>query len=47
MTNTRSKHLGKMVQERLVLGSYFLFDDNQKDLFLKAQKARRVIKNYW
>lgn len=36
-----------MVQERLVLGSYFLFDDNQKDLFLKAQKARRVIKNYW
>ncbi|ADE19707.1 amidase family protein [Mycoplasma crocodyli] len=47
MTNTRSKNLGKMVQRRLSLGSYYLYSENQKDVFLKAQKVRRVIKNYY
>ncbi|QNM93707.1 Asp-tRNA(Asn)/Glu-tRNA(Gln) amidotransferase subunit GatA [Mycoplasma sp. Pen4] len=46
MFNTRSSHFGKMVQERLALGSYFLYTENQEDIFLKSQKARRVIKDY-
>nr|WP_318034608.1 amidase family protein [Mesomycoplasma lagogenitalium] len=46
MTNTRSKGFGKMVQRRLILGSYFLEKDNQEKLFLRAQKIRRLIKNY-
>ncbi|WP_406618170.1 amidase family protein [Mycoplasmopsis lipophila] len=47
MTNTRSKGFGYMVQKRLTLGSYFLHSNNQKDMFVKAQKVRRVIKNYF
>ncbi|MHA3846098.1 amidase family protein [Mycoplasma sp. VS276A1] len=47
MLNTRSTNFGKMVQERLALGSYFLYTENQKDIFFKAQKARRLIKNYY
>lgn len=47
MTQVRSKGFGKMVQRRLILGSYFLEKDNQEELFLKAQKIRRLIKNYF
>ncbi|SYV97616.1 aspartyl/glutamyl-tRNA amidotransferase subunit A [Mycoplasmopsis edwardii] len=36
-----------MVQERLALGSYFLYEENQKELLIKAQKGRRLIKNYF
>ncbi|VEU70290.1 amidase family protein [Mycoplasmopsis glycophila] len=46
MKQTRSLKFGKMVQERLSLGSYFLYQENQAEIFIKAQKARRVIKNY-
>ncbi|VEU78139.1 amidase family protein [Mycoplasmopsis columbinasalis] len=46
MTNTRSQGFDKMVQRRLTLGSFFLFASNQEELFLKAQKARRVIVEY-
>ncbi|MBN4083237.1 Asp-tRNA(Asn)/Glu-tRNA(Gln) amidotransferase subunit GatA [Mycoplasma sp. CSL10137] len=44
--NTRSSKFGKMVQERLSLGSYFLYSENIEEIFVKAQKARRVIKDY-
>ncbi|UVD81917.1 amidase family protein [Mycoplasma iguanae] len=47
MTNTRSKGFGYMVQRRLLLGSYFLNKENQQDLFLRAQKVRRLIKEYY
>ncbi|WP_036452299.1 amidase family protein [Mycoplasma buteonis] len=47
MIKTRSTQFGKMVQERLSLGSYFLYSENQKELLEKAQKARRVIKDYF
>ncbi|BAP00836.1 glutamyl-tRNA amidotransferase subunit A [Mycoplasmopsis californica HAZ160_1] len=47
MTNTRSAGFGTMVQRRLTLGSFFLFSENQKELFLKAQQVRRLIKEYW
>ncbi|WP_025755110.1 amidase family protein [Mycoplasmopsis cricetuli] len=46
MTNTRSAKFGQMVSERLSLGSYFLYQENQEEIFLKALKARRVIKDY-
>ncbi|SJZ44813.1 amidase family protein [Mycoplasmopsis verecunda] len=46
MLNTRSQKFGKMVQERLALGSYFLYTENQEEIFVKAQKMRRVIKEY-
>ncbi|VEU76642.1 amidase family protein [Mycoplasmopsis columbina] len=46
MINTRSNGFGNMVQRRLTLGSFFLHSENQKELFIKAQKARRVISNY-
>ncbi|QKT05361.1 amidase family protein [Mycoplasma sp. OR1901] len=44
--NTRSEKFGKMVEERLSLGSYFLYSENIEEIFIKAQKARRVIKDY-
>ncbi|QBF34382.1 Asp-tRNA(Asn)/Glu-tRNA(Gln) amidotransferase subunit GatA [Mycoplasmopsis phocirhinis] len=47
ITNTRSQGFGKMVQRRLTLGSIFLFSQNQKELFIKAQQVRRLIKEYW
>lgn len=47
MTNTRSRKLGKMVQKRLVLGAYFLHEKNQNEMFWKALKVRRLIKNYF
>ncbi|MEA4115315.1 amidase family protein [Mycoplasma sp. 744] len=47
MTNTRTEGFGKMVQRRLTLGSFFLYQKNQEELFIKAQKARRKIKNYF
>ncbi|UUD35227.1 amidase family protein [Mycoplasmopsis caviae] len=47
MTATRSQGFGKMVQRRLTLGSFFLHSENQNELFLKAQKGRRLFKEYW
>ncbi|WP_027121205.1 amidase family protein [Mycoplasma leonicaptivi] len=44
--NTRSQKFGHMVQERLALGSYYLYNENYENIFIKAQKARRLIKNY-
>lgn len=46
MTNTRSAGFGKMVQRRLVLGNYYLYRENQAEIFIKAQKVRRVIRDY-
>ena len=45
MTNTRSKLLGKMVKKRMTLGAFYLQENNQEEIFLKAQKVRRVIVN--
>ena len=47
MTNTRSQGFGVMVQRRLTLGSFFLHSENQKELFLKAQQCRRLVKDYY
>ncbi|MGX9339560.1 amidase family protein [Mycoplasma sp. 527] len=44
---TRSKYLGKMVQSRLILGSFFLKANNQIRYFVKAKKMRRVLVEYF
>lgn len=43
---TRKSGFGKMVQRRLTLGSFFLKEENQEDLFLRAQKIRRLYKDH-
>ena len=43
MTNTRTKGFSELIRRRFVIGSYSLLKDNQKELFLRAQKARRLI----
>lgn len=45
ITNSRTQNLGKMVQRRFTLGSYYLLKDNQIAVFEYAQKVRRVISN--
>lgn len=45
MVDARSKGFGSQVKRRFVVGSYSLLAENQKDCFLKAQKARRIIVN--
>ena len=45
MTNSRTKGFGPLIRRRFVIGSYSLFKENQEELFLKAQKARRAIVN--
>ncbi len=43
MINSRSKGLGPMVQRRFALGALYLLHENQEEVFIKAQKVRRVI----
>ena len=43
MSNTRTAGFGKMVQRRLTLGAYFLAIENQKDIYERALKVRRLI----
>lgn len=45
--NSRSEGLGLMVQRRLALGSYYLEKENQENYFLRAQKIRRLIYNWF
>lgn len=41
--NARTKGFSPLIKRRFVLGSYALMKENQHDLFLRAQKARRLI----
>ena len=45
MMNARTKGFGEFIKRRFVIGSYSLFKENQDELFLLAQKARRIIVN--
>ncbi len=47
ISKTRSEGFGFMVQKRLALGSFFLEKNNQKELFLRAQKIRRLISDWY
>ena len=46
-SKTRSAGFGFMVQRRLALGSFYLEKDNQEKLFLRAQKIRRLISDWF
>lgn len=45
MMLARTQGFSELIKRRFVIGSYCLFKDNQEELFLKAQKARRAIVN--
>ncbi len=47
MCKTRSAKLGKMAQRRFTLGAFYLDNNNQVDYFLRAQKVRRLISEFW
>ncbi|CAT04857.1 aspartyl/glutamyl-tRNA(Asn/Gln) amidotransferase subunit A [Mesomycoplasma conjunctivae] len=47
MFDTRSSGFGLVLQKRLIWGSYFLKEENQKKYLLKAKKVRRIIANYY
>ncbi|MGL5205568.1 MAG: amidase family protein [Metamycoplasmataceae bacterium] len=46
-SKTRTKGFGFMVQRRLALGSFYLEKDNQEKLFLRSQKIRRLINDWF
>ncbi|MGL5204671.1 MAG: amidase family protein, partial [Metamycoplasmataceae bacterium] len=46
-SKTRSHGFGFMVQRRLALGSFYLEKDNQEELFLRSQKIRRLINDWF
>ncbi len=43
MKKARTKGFGELIKRRFIFGSFALMKDNQKDLFIKAQKNRRYI----
>lgn len=43
MTNARTKGFGELIRRRFVIGGYSLEKENQNELFVRAQKARRLI----
>lgn len=45
--NSRSEGLGLMVQRRLALGSYYLEKENQENYFIRSQKIRRLIHDWF
>ena len=45
MVNARTNGFSNLIKRRFVIGSYALMRENQHDLFLRAQKARRIITN--
>ena len=45
MTKARTKGFSSLIKRRFVIGSYSLLEENQKDIFIKAQKARHLIVN--
>lgn len=45
--NTRTNGFGFMVQRRLALGSFYLEKDNQEEYFVRAQKVRRLISDWF
>jgi aspartyl-tRNA(Asn)/glutamyl-tRNA(Gln) amidotransferase subunit A len=45
MTQARTQGFSELIKRRFVIGSFALLKDNQDVLFLRAQKARRMIVN--
>lgn len=40
---TRSEGFGKIVKERILVGNYFLLEENYEEYYVKAMKIRRLI----
>lgn len=45
MIKARTKGFCELIRRRFIIGSFALMRENQNDLFLRAQKARRLIAN--
>lgn len=45
MTKARTAGFSELIRRRFVIGSYSLMSENQHDIFLRAQKCRRLIVN--
>ena len=45
MINSRTKGFGELIKRRFVIGSYSLLSSNKEELFIRAQKIRRLIVN--
>lgn len=45
MINTRTKGFSPLIKRRFVIGSYSLLRENADELFIRAQKCRRLIVN--
>ena len=45
MIKARTNGFSELIKRRFIIGSYSLLRENQEELFLKAQKARRLIVN--
>lgn len=45
MTNARTHGFSELIKRRFIIGSYSLLKENQHDVFLRAQKCRRLIVN--
>ena len=43
MNDARTNGFGEFIKRRFIVGSYSLYKDNQEELFIKAQKIRRLI----
>lgn len=43
MMNARTKGFGELIKRRFVIGSYALLSANKDELFIRAQKVRRLI----
>ena len=45
MINTRTAGFSELIKRRFVIGSFVLMSENREELFIRAQKARRLIVN--
>lgn len=45
MIKARTNGFSELIRRRFIIGSFALMRENQNDLFLRAQKARRLIVN--
>ena len=45
MTKARTAGFSELIRRRFIIGSYSLLSENQHDIFLRAQKCRRLIVN--
>ena len=45
MIKTRTNGFSEQIRKRFIMGSYALLSENQHDVFLRAQKCRRLIVN--